>query len=165
MIYIPLNQRQILATTLHDLAVQFNNCEPGAAKNILKHAIYQIGRRLEDFCIPECSLAAIHLAQQNNIADLQNCTWTSRRNGLQVRSILCWEHVLPVSQFRDFIIDNPEQADVVIARYDIAWITHEENGILPLRRAENPWINYQAVGIEMDAGIENLIARINGALQ
>jgi hypothetical protein len=131
-------------------------------------------RYLEQFCQPKISKGAKakakELYEQGKISDanidLSKCDWDDQRTkmGDPDRDVFHYEHVYPVSQLRDKLIElsDPERTEGKIRdeiknelkKVEIAWITIEENGRLDAKgyrsqRPTNPLDAYNEVNIEL----------------
>ena len=99
------------------------------------------------------SKRAIEAAQALGISTLTGFWWHHQSKFDKGRKVLHWEHIHPISDLRNALLslDPPDIAGIkqILMRYEIAWITKVEDGLLKRFKRENPHEEYNRAGIEL----------------
>lgn len=121
-----------------------------AVQKYLRDTIDWMVRELP-ICATLASERAIAAAIALKIPTLRGFWWHHQPKFDKGRQILHWEHVAPVSDIRNALlqIQDPDENSVsaILERYEIAWITKEEDKLLKRFGRLSPHEEYQAAGI------------------
>jgi hypothetical protein len=115
-------------------------------------AIYWMIRKLP-ICAGKASPLAITEAARLGIPTLKNFWWEQQTKYDKARKVLHWEHVVPVGDIRDALIQlrppTLEEVKALLMTYEIAWIGKEEDRLLKRSKRANPHEEYRRVGIHL----------------
>ncbi len=110
-------------------------------------------RHLEYFIEPRISVKAQKIADANNLGDLKKQRYRTPKGWIGGED-LYWEHAKPVADITKELLKlkpNPSHADIlsVINQAEIAWITRDEERLLPKTGRDNWLEDYKLRNIEL----------------
>ena len=99
------------------------------------------------------SVAAAAKARELGFPTLIGVEWRHQTKYDPKRKYLLWEHMLPVADIVQLLLElrqpNKELIADVLGRYQVAWITKTQNDKLPKKGRADPAAAYFAAGIEL----------------
>jgi hypothetical protein len=117
-----------------------------------RDAICWMVRKLP-ICAAKASTSALEEASRLGIPTLKNFWWEHQPNYDPKRRLLHWEHVVPVGDIRDALVElqrpSLHQVEQILLAYEIAWITKAEDKKLKRSKRTDPHEEYRRAGIEL----------------